>query len=88
MEMIFQALSLVGAACLLTAYAAHQLGWRLGKGRMYSLLNFIGSAMVTISAIAPLNLGVVILEGVWAIVSAIALVRLLRGSAVSPGGHA
>jgi hypothetical protein len=76
--MIFQALSLVGAALLLAAYAGHQLGWRLGKGLIYSFLNFAGSAMVTVSAIAPLNLGVVILEGVWAIVSAIAVVRLLR----------
>lgn len=86
--MIFQALSLLGAAFLLSAYAAHQLGWRFGQGRIYSLLNFVGSAMVTISAIAPLNLGVVILEGVWAIVSAIALVRLLRGPIASSGvGH-
>lgn len=70
-----QIVSVCGALLILVAYGANQAG-RLGpERRMYSVLNLAGSLTLAIIAIAEAQWGFLLLEGVWAVVSAWALVR-------------
>lgn len=67
--MLYQLISLAGAAMILGAYAALQRGW-LGLGhRSYHVLNFVGSALLTVVAIEDRRVGFIILEGAWALLS-------------------
>lgn len=67
--MINQVLSLVGAAMILVAYLAFQRGWLERKHRLYHALNFVGSALLTVVAVADGRAGFIILEGAWALLS-------------------
>lgn len=67
--MIYQLLSLSGAACILSAYIANQRGL-LGPDRtLYSILNLVGSLLLLWVAIVDLRWGFIVLEAVWAAVS-------------------
>jgi hypothetical protein len=60
------------------AYAANQLS-RLGPGdSTYGILNVAGAAMLAVAAVISAVWGFVALEGTWAVVSLVALVRLTR----------
>ena len=67
--MINQVLSLVGAAMILVAYFAFQRGWLERKDRLYHALNLVGSALLTVVALADGRWGFIILEGAWALLS-------------------
>lgn len=70
-----QVVSVCGAVLILVAYGANQTG-RLGpQQRGYSLLNLVGSATLATIAVIESQWGFLLLEGVWAIVSAWALFR-------------
>lgn len=73
-----QAISVVGSLLILAAYAANQFRWVDSTRISYTLLNLVGSAVLTVIAIVESQWGFLLLEGVWAIVSLIALVQLLR----------
>jgi hypothetical protein len=76
---VIQIVSLVGSMLILTAFAANQFG-RLGStSRPYIVLNLVGSAVLSIIAIEERQWGFLLLEGVWTIVSAVSLWRLLTG---------
>ena len=75
---VIQALSLAGAAMVLFAYVASALNKMSPKGLPYGLLNFVGPALLAYTALYPLNLGVLILEGVWSVVSLFLCVNALR----------
>lgn len=78
MNVIAQIAGLCGAALILVAYIGHQTR-RMDAGRIpYNALNMVGSAILAYLALQPLQLGFVVLEGVWAIVSLAALVRAVR----------
>lgn len=70
--------SLVGAALILWAYAGQQFGRMTTQSRVYLSLNFLGSAMLATVAATQELWGFVILNGVWAIVSAGGMARSLR----------
>jgi hypothetical protein len=73
--MIHQLISLVGAAMILGAYAALQQK-RLGlQHRLYHALNFVGSGLLTVSAVRDLNWGFIVLEGSWALLSVPGLLK-------------
>ena len=75
MEPIVQVASVLGAIQVLIAYVASQTGRMSTRGATYNLLNLAGSALLTWAAVVQWNLGFVLLEGVWAVVSLWALVK-------------
>ena len=73
--MIGQAVSLLGALMILAAFAAHQAG-KLGReDLLYLLLNLVGSVILTYFAYQVRNVGLTVMEGVWAIISVVSLVK-------------
>ena len=73
--MLYQLVSLVGAAMILAAYVAYQRG-RMGReDRLYNLLNVVGSGLLTWIAAVDRRWGFIILEGSWALLSLWPLLR-------------
>ena len=69
MQLLDQLVSLVGAALILAAYVALQRGMLPRESRAYNALNLVGSVFLTYAAVRNWNLGFVILEGSWALLS-------------------
>ncbi|MGD0416626.1 MAG: hypothetical protein ABSA80_14800 [Terriglobales bacterium] len=75
MDLTRQLISFVGALLILIAYAGHQMGWINARRPTYNILNAVGSAILWWIAIHPFQVGFVVLEGVWTIISLWALAR-------------
>jgi hypothetical protein len=71
-----QVIQIVGALLILAAFAAVQFERMRPDSRLYLALNLAGSAILAVLAVAASQWGFVLLEGVWAIVSAWGLLRL------------
>jgi hypothetical protein len=70
-----QVIQVIGALMILTAYAAAQTGrWRTDD-LLYLWLNLVGSAILAVLAGITQNWGFLLLEGVWAIVTAHSLMK-------------
>jgi hypothetical protein len=67
--MLFQILSVLGAAMVLFAYAANQRGKLTRDDVWYNVLNLVGSALLTVVAVIDRRIGFILLEGLWAIFS-------------------
>lgn len=76
-----QAGSVLGAVLVLIGYAGSQYGGLRHDGLGYGLLNLVGAALLIVSAIVPLNAGVVVQEIFWAAISLGVVVRALRRGA-------
>jgi len=75
---MMQFASLLGAAVILAAYAAHQWG-RLGRESiLYHSLNAAGGFVLCAVAIDAHQAGFIVLEGAWTVISLGALVRTAR----------
>jgi hypothetical protein len=72
-----QVVQIVGALLILAAFAAVQFGRMRPDSRPYLALNLVGSAILAVLAIAAAQWGFVLLEGIWAIVSAWGLGKAL-----------
>jgi len=70
-----QLASFVGALLILIAYAGHQLRWMDARSAGYNILNAIGSAILGYIAFHPFQIGFVVLEVAWTIISVYALLR-------------
>jgi hypothetical protein len=77
MDQIFQ---IAGAILILVAFAANQRGTMSPHSRVYLTLNLVGSIVLAVVALLDSYLGFLLLEAVWAIVSAVGLFRVLRGT--------
>jgi hypothetical protein len=78
MDFTRQLISFVGALLILIAYAGHQLGWINARKPSYNILNASGSAILFWIALHPFQIGFILLEGVWTIISLWALARQSR----------
>ena len=70
-----QVVQLVGALLILIPFAATQFGAMSPQARSYLLLNLAGSLVLAVLAAIDENWGFLLLEAVWALVSAWSLVR-------------
>ena len=75
MDMTRQLVSFAGALLILIAYAGHQMGWINARRPAYNLLNAAGSAILFWIALHPFQIGFIVLEGVWTVISLWALTR-------------
>ena len=76
--MLLQGTSIFGAALILVAYAAPQAGWTGRDSFRYHLLNAAGGMALLVVAIDTVQIGFIILEAVWTIVSLGAMFRMWR----------
>ena len=81
---MLQVISVVGALAILGAYVANQFRLIGPSNMSYSVLNFVGSAVLTVIAVIEVQWGFILLEAVWALVSLWGIITLLRGG--TPGG--
>jgi len=70
-----QLTSFVGAFLILVAWAGHQLKWIDARSAGYKVLNAIGSTILAYIAFHPFQIGFVVLEVVWTVISLYALLR-------------
>jgi hypothetical protein len=70
-----QSASFVGAMLILVAYAGHQMGWMNPRRAAYNILNAVGSAILGYIAFHPFQVGFVVLEVTWVLISIYALLR-------------
>jgi hypothetical protein len=73
-----QLIQIVGALLILTAFAAVQFERMRPDSRLYLALNLAGSVVLAVLAWVESQWGFLLLEGVWAIVSAWGLAAALR----------
>ena len=73
-----QGVSFAGALMILVAYAGQQMGWMNPRSTRYNVLNAIGSGILWYFALHPVQVGFIVLEGTWTIISLYYLVRPRR----------
>ena len=79
-----QVVQLVGAVIVLGAFIANQRFGLPSDSAKFLLANGVGTAILAVVAAVNGDLGFLLLEGVWAIVSFLSLARLLRGRTPKP----
>ena len=72
-----QLAQLIGAALVLAGFAASQAGWLDTRSMLYQSVNLAGSIILTAVAASGRLYGFVLLNGVWAVVSLVALARII-----------
>ncbi len=78
-----QVIQVIGALMILAGFAGTQVGRLRADSLTYLLLNLVGSAVLAWLAFVEHQWGFVLLETVWAAVSAWSLSRVLRGLPVA-----
>jgi hypothetical protein len=73
-----QLASFVGALLILVAYVGHQLRWMDARRAAYNVMNAVGSAILAYIAFHPFQIGFVVLEVAWVLISVYALLRPAR----------
>lgn len=73
-----QVIQVVGSLLILAGFSLAQWGVLDQKSLRYLVVNLVGSATLAVNAVYEQQWGFLLLEGVWAIVSAFSLVGVLR----------
>ena len=71
------AIQVAGSLLVLAGFALAQWGVLDVKSKRYLVLNTLGSAVLAVDAFFGQQWGFLLLEGVWAIVSAVSLITVL-----------
>ena len=82
-----QVVQLAGALMILAGFILAQVRVLDTASYWYLLLNLVGSAVLTVIAWLGRDWGFLLLESVWAIVSALGLVARFRGRTPVPPGR-
>lgn len=77
-DCVGQVVQVVGSLLVLAGFALAQRGILDQKSRSYLALNLVGSGVLALEAFLERQWGFLLLEAVWAVVSAISLVGVLR----------
>ena len=75
----FDIAGLVGVTLILAGYAAATAGHLHPKGAPSLAVNFVGASLILLSLTRSFNLSAAIVEGAWAVIALIGLVRLAFG---------
>jgi hypothetical protein len=73
-----QVVQIAGALAILLAYVLAQAGVWSQRSLVYLVLNLVGASVLAVDAYLESQWGFLLLEGVWAIVSAWSLAGALR----------
>lgn len=84
---MLQLISVFGALAILGAYAASQFGVVDASRLFYQVANLLGSAVLTVVAVVDWQLGFILLEGAWALMSVWGLATILRDGGTAPRTH-
>lgn len=74
---MIQLISIAGALLILLPFAGSQLGRLSPHSLAYQLMNLVGAASLTTVAVIEVQYGFILLEGIWTIMSAIGLGKVL-----------
>ena len=74
-----QFVSILGALAILTAFAANQFGWIKPSQLSYAVANFAGAGILTVVAVMDRQVGFVVMQGAWTLISLWSIVEILRG---------
>jgi hypothetical protein len=70
-----QLVSVLGSLLVLVAYVATQFGWLSVKSLAFAYANIVGSGILAVVATLEAQWGFLLLEGAWASVSLVAVMR-------------
>jgi hypothetical protein len=84
---VHQLVQIAGALLILSGFVLAQFGVLDPRSPWYLVVNLVGSAVLTVDALREAQWGFVLLELVWAIVSAIGLARHVLGRRPWVAGH-
>ena len=85
MEAIDQVVQVGGALLILAAFILAQMDRLESDSVTYLALNLVGSTVLAVDAWIGAEWGFLLLEGVWAVVSAFGLARAVRRVPAPPG---
>ena len=67
---------LIGVATILAGYAAATTGRMDAKGAPSLAVNFVGASLILLSLTQRFNLSAAIVEGAWALIALVGLIRI------------
>jgi hypothetical protein len=73
---LFDIAGLIGVVVILGGYAGATMGRLHPKGAPSLLVNFVGASLILLSLTQKFNLSAAIVEGAWALIALIGLIRL------------
>ena len=75
---MIQVISVAGALLILLPFAGSQTGRLSPHSLAYQLMNLVGAASLTTVAVIEVQLGFILLEGIWTLMSVIGLWKVLN----------